>query len=163
MIYVDTSVIIAALDVKDPKREEAKKILEIHDDKAVSELVLIELASVLARQHKMLASIRNKLNLDEHVAFMAVILYIMKRFKLKYTIVGGFLRTPLGSFYKPLGYGIELAEMLKLRTLDLLHLAYIKSMKEQGILISTILTADKEFKDNEEDIKKIVGISVDLI
>ena len=56
MIYVDTSVIVAALDPSDPRREEAKKTLELHDDKVVSELVVAELASVLTKQHKVLAN-----------------------------------------------------------------------------------------------------------
>jgi predicted nucleic acid-binding protein len=49
---VDTSVIVAALDPTDPRREEARKALELHDNKIVSELFVAELASVLARQHK---------------------------------------------------------------------------------------------------------------
>ena len=31
MIYVDTSVIVAALDPTDPRREKARKALELHD------------------------------------------------------------------------------------------------------------------------------------
>lgn len=45
MIYVDTSVIVAALDPMDPRRDEARKTLETHEDKVVSELVVTELAS----------------------------------------------------------------------------------------------------------------------
>lgn len=163
MIYVDTSVIMAALDPTDPRREEARKILELRVEKVVSELVIAELASVLARQHKLLASIRDRLGVSERIALIAVILYIIKRFDLKYTSVEGSLRTTLGRFYKPLAYAIELAERLRLRTLDLLHLAYIKAMKERGIWIYTLLTADTDFKDNEEDIMRVLGITVDIV
>lgn len=163
MIYIDTSVVIAALDPADPRREEARKTLELHVDKVVSELVVTELASVLAKQHKILASIRDRLGVSEHVALIAVILYIMKRFNLKYISVEGSLRTPFGQFYKPLAYAVELSERLRLRILDLLHLAYIKAMKEQGIWINALLTADTDFKNNEEDIKKVLGITIDLL
>lgn len=54
MIHVDTSVIVAALDPADPRREEARKALELYDNKVVSELVIAELASVLAKQYKVL-------------------------------------------------------------------------------------------------------------
>ncbi len=56
-----------------------------------------------------------------------------------------------------------MAEEIRLRILDLLHLAYIKAMKEQGLQISTLLTANTDFKDRERDIQKVLDIDVDLI
>ncbi len=47
LIYVDTSVIVAALDLTDPGRKKARKTLEANGSKVVSELVIAELASVL--------------------------------------------------------------------------------------------------------------------
>ena len=84
----------------------------------------------------------------------------MKRFDLKCTSVEGSSRTPLGRFYKPLACTIELAEKLRLRTLDLLHLTYVKVMKERGTWIHTLLTADADFKNSEENIKKTLGVTV---
>ena len=163
MIYVDTSVIVAALDPADPRREKAREALEHGSYKIVSELVLAELASVLARQHGAIASIRSKLGVSEHVVFTAAIIYILRRFNLKYVDVKGFSRTVFGRFYKPLAYSIELAEKLRLKTLDLLHLAYIKAMNEQGVGIHTLLTADIDFKNREEVIEKTLKITVYLI
>jgi predicted nucleic acid-binding protein len=163
LAYVDTSVIVAALDPSDPRRERARKALELREDKVVSELVIAELASVLARQHKVLANIKDRLGVSEHIAFIAAILYILKRFNLRYVNVRGYLRAPLGQLYKPLAYAIELAERLRLRTLDLLHLAYIKAIRERGIQLSTLLTADMDFKDEEKEINRVLGIAVDLI
>ena len=163
MIYVDTSVIVAALDPADPRREEARKVLEARDDKVVSELVIAELASTLARQHRVLTSVRDKLGIDEHVAFMAIILYTLKRFNLKYASVRGFSRTPFGRLYNPLACATELAEKLKLKTLDLPHLAYIKAMRERGLQIRTLLTADADFKDAEKGLQELLGIAVDLV
>lgn len=163
MTYVDTSVIVAALDPTDPRREEARKALEIRNGKVVSELVVAELASVLARQRKVLEGIRHKLGISEHVAFIAVILYVLKRFDLKYASVRGFSRTLLGRLSKPLAYAVELAEKLRLKALDVLHLAYIKAMKEQGVWIRALLTSDADFKENEEDVREALGVAVDLV
>lgn len=163
MTYVDTSVIIAALDTMDPRRSEARKALEISEDKVISELVIAELASVLTRQHRLLTTIGNKLGISERVALIAVILYIMKRFNLRYISIEGLSRNPIGRFYKPLAYAIELAEKFRLKTLDLLHLAYIKAMKEHGARIHALLTADTDFKNSEEDIGKTLGITVKLV
>lgn len=164
MIYVDTSVIVAALDPTDPRREEARKALELHDNKIVSELFIAELASVLARQHKVLISIKDKLGLDDHMmASMTIILYILKRFNLKYIGVRGFSRTLFGKLYNPMRYAIELTERLRLKTLDLLHLAYIKAMKEQGLLINTLLTADTDFKNVEKDLQELLEVSIELL
>jgi predicted nucleic acid-binding protein len=163
LIYVDTSVIVAALDPMDPRRDEARKTLEIHEDKVVSELVVTELARIIARQHKLLATIRDKLGVSDRVALIAVILYIMKRFNFRYISVKGSARTPIGQFYKTLAYAIELTGELRLRTLDLLHLAYIKAMKSQGAQIHALLTADADFKNSEEDIRKALGITIELV
>ncbi len=163
MIYVDTSAIVAALDPKDPRRTKAIRMLESYKDKVVSELVIAELASVLARHGRVLANIREELGVDGSVAFMSVLLYILRRFDLRYIRVKDFASTLLGEFYEPMGYAVEFAEKLKLKTLDVLHLAYIKAMIEQGLPIYTILTADKEFKDKEESIRKTIRIATDLI
>ncbi|WP_232216690.1 type II toxin-antitoxin system VapC family toxin [Desulfurococcus amylolyticus] len=163
MIYVDTSVIVAALDPMDPRRDEARKTLEAHEDKVVSELVVTELASILARQHNLLTTVKDKLEISERVTLIAIILYIMKRFNFRYINVKGSSRSPIGRFYKPLAYGIELTGKLRLKTLDLLHLAYIKAMKEQGAQIHALLTADADFKNSEEDIRKALGITIKLL
>ena len=163
MIYVDTSVIVAALDPADPRREKARKALEHRDNKVVSELVLAELGSVLARQHEVMANIRDKLSVSEHVAFTAAVIYILRRFNLNYVYVRGFSRTVSGRLYKPLAYSIELAEKLRLKTLDLLHLAYIKAMNEQSVGVHTLLTADVDFKNREEDIEEALKVTVELI
>ncbi len=50
MSYIDTSVIVAALDPADPRRPKALKELENRDVKLVSELVIAELSSVLSKE-----------------------------------------------------------------------------------------------------------------
>ncbi|BEP17370.1 hypothetical protein PYJP_07220 [Pyrofollis japonicus] len=163
LVYVDTSVVVAALDPLDPRRDGARRALQRPVGKIVSELVSAELASVLSRQRGVLEEVRRRLGVDESVAFVAVLLYILKRFGLRYVPVKKFSRTLLGRFYGPIAYSILLSEKLRLRTLDLLHLAYIKALREQGIPVDTLLTADTDFKENEERIRNVLGITVELI
>jgi predicted nucleic acid-binding protein len=160
---VDTSVIVAALDSTDLRREKARKALELHDNKVVSELVIAELASMLARQQRVLVSIRDKLDVDDHMASIAIILYILKRFNLKYTSVRGFSTTLFCKIYNPMAYAIEPTEKLRLKTLDLLHLAYIKAIREQGLWIHALLTADTDFKGIEKDLQESLGVTIDLL
>jgi hypothetical protein len=61
-----------------------------------------------------------------------------------------------------MAYAIELTEKLRLKTLDLLHLAYIKAIREQGLWIRTLLTADTDFKDIENDLQESLGVTIDL-
>ncbi len=163
MIYVDTSVIVAALDPIDPRRFKARRALEVSDNKVVSELVITELASVLSRQSEVLSDIKNKLGVNESITLLAAILYVLKRFDLRYVSAREYLKTPIGDFYMPQAYAVKLSEKIKLRTLDLLHLAYIKVMKERGFYVTTLLTADRDFKDHETGIEKEVKINVNLV
>ncbi len=163
MSYVDTSIIIAALDPRDPRREKALKILGDSRPKIISELTLVELASVLARRREVIAALANRLSIDEHLAFIAVLIYILRRFRLKYIGVKEYSRTMLGEHYKPMSYAVDLASTVGLKTLDLLHIAYIKAMKEQGTKICSLLTVDADFKKHETSIQGTVGVLVELL
>ena len=63
---IDTSVILAALDPLDPKQKPAREILERNEDKAISELVILELASVLTRR-EISRKLKRKLGLREEL------------------------------------------------------------------------------------------------
>jgi predicted nucleic acid-binding protein len=65
LIYVDTSAIVAALDPSDSRMRRARGLLEHAEDKVVSELVIVELASVLSRRRSLLASIAGRLGVSE--------------------------------------------------------------------------------------------------
>jgi len=62
-----------------------------------------------------------------------------------------------------MAYAIEPTEKLRLKTLDLLHLAYIKAIREQGLWIHALLTADTDFKDIEKDLQESLGVTIDLL
>ena len=164
MSYVDTSVIVAALDPTDPRRERAKDALEEESYKVVSELVLAELASVLSRRGDVVSSLAHRLGLSTELTIVAVLLYLLRRFNLKYRAVESRARTlPFGKASAPTATAMELSAALKLKTLDLLHVAYMKLLKDQGEPIFTLKTADADFKEAEEQLKSAVGVSVSIV
>lgn len=76
MSYIDTSVIVAALDTEDPRHRDAWKVLSRGEDKIVSEMVLAELASVIARHREIFSILRDKLELSREEAIIAILLSI---------------------------------------------------------------------------------------
>jgi len=160
MSYVDTSLIVAALDPLDPRQKSALKALEGEGDKKISEFVIVELASVLSRRDALYKVFR-EIGVREELTIPAVILYIMKRFGLKYKRVDGRGRAlPLGDFYLPLAAAVKLSSKFKLKTLDLIHLAYIKTLMDQGEEIFELITVDDDFEREKGNIKRELRIDV---
>ncbi len=163
MSYIDTSVIVAALDPSDRRRDQARRVLEGREDKFISELVLAELSSVLARREE-LKELASELGIREDLVLPAILIYLIKRFGLTYMKVNGLVRLPaIGELYSPMAFAVIWSTKLKLRTLDLFHLAYVKIMKDEGSPVRSILTADKEFQKAKEIMKKEIGVEVSLI
>ncbi|MGB9759544.1 MAG: type II toxin-antitoxin system VapC family toxin [Thermoproteota archaeon] len=161
MSYVDTSVIVAALDQLDSRQKLAQEVLEKEENKKISELVLTELASILSRKESMLLELSKKIKVREELIMPVVILYIMKRFKLSYKKVNGYKRIlVIGNLYSPLGTAIEISSKFKLKTLDLLHLAYIRALIDQGEEISRLITADEDFEKEKEHISQELNVKV---
>ncbi len=164
MSYIDTSIIVAALDHQDPRQRQARKLLETGEDNVVSELVIAELASVISRREELVKSMAAKLGLPRELTLTALLIYILRRFKLNYRAVEGRAKTPLlGKMHTPMATAIELAPKLRLRTLDLLHAAYVKTLKDAGEPIHTILTADTEFEKTSKQLKETVGVKPHIV
>ena len=164
MSYVDTSVIVAALDPLDPRRGRARNLLEEEGYKVVSELVLAELASVVARREELVSSIASELGLRREEAVVTILLYILKRFNLRYRGVHGSTRLPLlGRVCRPVATAMKLSPLLRLRTLDLLHVAYAKLIKDDGEPIQKLVTADKDFEKAREELKEEIGMNLHVI
>lgn len=162
MSYVDTSVIVAALDPTDHRRDIAREFLEGERDKVVSELTLVELASVLSRSpHR--GRLLEKLGVREELLIPTLLFYIMKRFKLRLALLKGSVRLPpLGEVYLPVAEALELSIRAQLRTLDLLHLAYAKLLRESGEGIERIITLDENFKI-KTPLERRLNIEVQLL
>jgi len=163
MSYIDTSVIVAALDPFDRRRDQARRVLEGREEKFISELVLAELSSVLARR-KELKELASELGIREDLVLPAVLIYLIKRFGLSYVRVNGLVRIPaIGELYSPMAFAVTWSTKLRLRTLDMFHLAYVKIMKEEGSSVRSIITADKEFLKAKEVMKKEIGVELSLV
>lgn len=164
MSYIDTSIIVAALDPQDPRFKKARALLEEEGDKVISEVVLAELASIVARREGITSSIASRLGLSREEALIAILLYILKRFNLRYKSIENTTRLPLiGKVYRPIATAVELAPRAKLRTLDLLHVAYVKLMKNGGEPIRKLVTADSDFKKARRLLKEEVCIDLHII
>jgi len=133
MIYIDTNVVIAFIDELDPNHTKAIKLLEnLKDDKVVSGLTLTELASVYSRA-----------NLDEP---LALAIYSVKRINAEIIDV---------DFNEVLMNTFKLAPLLKLKTLDLLHITTCKIIKAKAFA-----TFDKDIIAKSDIIH---GIGIEII
>ena len=71
--YIDTSILVAALDEKDRRYDKARTILEESGRvKVISELVVTELASVVARRSDIVSSIGQILGLGPEEVMLAI-------------------------------------------------------------------------------------------
>jgi predicted nucleic acid-binding protein len=161
MSYVDTSIIVAALDGFDPRQKLAQEILEKRKNKIVSELVLAELASIISRRENILFELSEKIKVKKELAIPTLLLYILMRFKLSYRKINGHKRVfMIGNLYLPFATAIDISSKFKLKTLDLFHLAYLKILKKQGEEINEFITADYDFKREKENIERELNISL---
>jgi predicted nucleic acid-binding protein len=83
------------------------------------------------------------------------------RFKLSYRKINGHKRVfMIGNLYLPFATAIDISSKFKLKTLDLLHLAYLKILKKQGEEINEFITADYDFKREKENIEREPNINL---
>ena len=130
----------------------------------MSELVLAELASILSRRGEMLLELSRKLKVKEELIVPIVILYILRKFKLSYRRVDGYRRIfMIDNLYPPFATAMDISSKFKLKILDLLHLAYIKTLMEQGEEINELITVDYDFEREREAIKRELNIDVKIL
>lgn len=151
MNYVDTSLVITALDVSEPARSRAAKaLLERNEGKVVSELFLVELSSAISRKAELIAAVSVE-DSQPPTILLAYLVYLMSKYGLKLLGPSGeHVLTPIGRIGLEAGSCLALAAELKLRSLDLLHVAYLLSLKERGYGIEKLLTTDREFQKAEK-------------
>ena len=133
MIYLDTNIIISYMDEKDPNHKTARNFIKSlsREKKLVSQLTIVELASVYSRG-----------NVSEPQAFA---IYSVKEVKAEIINV---------DFTQALNEAFRLSHMVKLRTLDLIHIAICKTQN-----IEKFSTFDKDIIAKKEDLSEI-GVKV---
>ncbi|MGC9013643.1 MAG: type II toxin-antitoxin system VapC family toxin [Thermoproteota archaeon] len=133
MIYLDTNVIISYIDELDSKHENAKKLFNVlESNRVVSKLTLAELTSVFFRA-----------NLGNPVVFA---LYSIEQSGAKVVDV---------DFNNIITKAPKLAQELKLRILDLLHLIICAEIN-----VEFFATFDETIANKSEDIQKLLKVRV---
>ena len=162
MRYIDTSVIVSALDHADPSRMSSTDTLK-KPGKVVSELVVTELNSVLLRS-KNFVGLMDQLSGDRTSSSYAAIIYILEKFDLMYlpTQITQ-IETPIGRYNSVMEFAIGVANKVPMRTLDLLHLSYAYSFSSLTRSRVEFVTRDKEFAFYNTEILDAASIEISYI
>ena len=129
MNYIDTNVIISFLNSRDINHEKALKILNHDGEMVTSPVAILELKSVLCRT--------TTLDTDEIEAFVDYLHEIN-------------IEVPMIDMNKVISNAIEIAVNIRMKTLDILHLA-------AGVVLNVddFITFDREFLEKEKEIENI--------
>ncbi len=134
----------------------------IHDrcDKVVSELTLIEMASMIRRRQYGLDK-KAIPDSPDIIDLYGKVLYILQEMDLrvlfsKESIIG----SPFGNVTSPYFKAIELSSDIPMRTLDLLHLGYASEIGSSLSISLDFLIRDNDFAKFSEKILEILGIRV---
>jgi predicted nucleic acid-binding protein len=133
MIYLDTNVIVSCVDERDPNHDRARGLLSrLKGEKVVSKLTLVELTAVFS-----MASLQEPIPLA---------LFSIKSVGAKIVNV---------DFEEALKRALSYAVELRLRALDLLHVAISKTIECRGFA-----TLDEDIVKRARDIGERLGIEV---
>ncbi len=127
MEYIDTNILISYIDKNDAKHNMAEDLLNKYTNKVISELNIIEMRIVLSR-----SNIK-----EEEIDALIDYLIIKNNIQIKSIDIN-----------KSIVKGNEMVNNLKLKTLDLLHIA-------NAILLNAdkFITFDKDFVNKKKPIK----------
>ncbi len=157
-VYVDTNVIIARYKPQDPLYSTANEFFTRKDiEFIISPLSLVELNAVISRllpSNIIVPSNIKKIDVPTLVEFIIYdcnLRLVSKSYLTAYQIRKMKVRIPLEYYL-----ALLIADTIKLRTLDLLHLAYVYLMKDY---VSVFVTGDEEIIERKNVIKKF-GIRI---
>ena len=163
MAYVDTNVIVAAYSPRDPLHQAAKSFLSRQQPrKVVSALSFAELSAVLAR-------VRPELQLPEPVQkeplkrrVRAAVEYIFRDSGLTLASQVGTSVIHVGgsTVHIAMEYSKAASEAyrLRLKTLDLLHLAHASLISQLEFELDLFVTADRDILDAASQIEDSLGL-----
>ena len=129
MNYIDTNVIISFLNSRDINHEKALKTLNHVSEMVTSPVAILELKSVLCRT--------TTLDTDEIEAFVDYLHEIN-------------IEVPMIDMNKVISNAIEIAVNIRMKTLEILHLAAGVVLEVDGFI-----TFDREFLEKEKEIENI--------
>jgi len=155
MNYVDTSVLISAMDTSvRPRSRQATTLLANTREKVVSELFLVELSASISRKPELISAVPAE-DAQPSTIILAYLVYLMSKYDLKLLPLSGEqVATPFGKVGAESGSCLALASEVKLRSLDLLHVAHLISLKNGGFNIEALLTSDSDFSKVQRFLKE---------
>jgi predicted nucleic acid-binding protein len=163
LAYVDTSAIIARYMPKDPMHKISQEFFSKKDNTLyITPLSLTELHSVLSRMTEQI-SLPKEVKIDFPVAVSTLVSFAIKHCNLAiaqipYTVLAKIgeltVRAPIEE-----AMSYFLAARLKLRSLDLLHIALCWVLKMQQS-VDLFVTIDDEIASKREVIREETGVIV---
>jgi predicted nucleic acid-binding protein len=155
--YIDTSVIVAAIDKGDRRNRDAEKFLLREKEKIISPLVIAEVFSVISRNLERLVT---ELDVDLEDLPTVIARLSVRRYGLK--IIYSFDRDFTIFREVPVEFKLAfmLAPKLKLRTLDLLHISNAWNFKMNGHGVDEFATLDGGILERAGKIEELTGIRV---
>ncbi|MGC8505218.1 MAG: type II toxin-antitoxin system VapC family toxin [Thermoplasmata archaeon] len=162
MKYIDTSVIVSALDPADPSGISSIEVLKT-PGKVISEPVIMELSSVLSR-NKNFVTLMDELSGDRATSSYAAILYILQKFDLLFLpLQQTRVETPIGEYGNIISFAIEITKDVPMKILDLLHLSYAHAILESTKSDVEFVTRDREFEVYKSEIYRTAGVRVSYL
>ncbi|MHA1582090.1 MAG: type II toxin-antitoxin system VapC family toxin [Candidatus Baldrarchaeia archaeon] len=156
---MDTNVIIARYKPADPLHKVSDKLLSSERfEFLISPITLFELYSVISRLYPNMVFPQEV----ESVSVDTLVHFIVEDCNLKlasknYLVTTYFRKRKMRMPFEYL-MSMMLAEKLKLRALDLLHIAYVAMLRDN---IQTFVTGNGEILERKSIIKDIIGIKVE--
>lgn len=162
VVYIDTSVIVAAIDRGDGRNKEAEKFLLREKEKVISPLVLTEIFSVVSRNSDRLSDMLIGLDveIDEEDLPAIIARLSVKKYGLKLLYSFDKEFTIFGEVSAEIKLAFTLAPKLKLRTLDLLHLSNAWNFKLNGYGVDEFATFDGRILGKADRIEELTNIRV---
>ena len=154
--YVDTSIIVARYKPNDPLHEVSENLFKLSEATLyISPLTVVELHSVLSR-------VRVDTSI-EGLTLHSLIHFIIKDCRLHVISIPLLAKRSIASYEiaAPVEYylAIRLSHQLKLRTLDLLHIAYASLLRRKGIA-NILITGDEDILKRGREIHATTGVLV---
>jgi predicted nucleic acid-binding protein len=161
--YVDTSVVVQALDAR--KGEESGKASELlltGEEKVISEVFLLELTAAFSRRDDLISAFASEAAAPSSAIVAAYVAYAMSKYGLKFLESSGEKTlTPVGRASAEVAAALARSGELKMRSLDLLHVSHLLCLKEKGYPIDCMITADKDFLKAEKLLEGL-GVKVSI-
>jgi predicted nucleic acid-binding protein len=163
--YIDTNVIMAKYLPQDPYHKSSKTFLNsAKGENVVSPLTVVELTAVIARHAEELQAPDEILPKDSRRRIRSVVEFFLRDSNLTTMSVHANARTKIAKsiLTVPLEYvtSLRLASALKLKTLDLMHLAYAENIRSSGRELDWFVTTDKDIVKKSDHIERLLSIKV---